>query len=109
MNFQMKPDLSKVIRALDKYKGLRAAVMPAAFKTFKDITPVRTGNAKNNTRLKGNVIEADYAYAGVLDKGRHMTSKGMRGSKQAPIGMSKPALDTFNREVKAFIRNLGNK
>jgi hypothetical protein len=61
-----------------------------AFRFFKGITPIRSGNARANTDLRGDTIEAQYPYAGVLDKGRHMTSSGMRGSTQAPNGMSRP-------------------
>lgn len=64
-----------------------------AFKKFRDETPVKTGYAKNNTKLQGKTINADYPYAEVLDKGRHMTNRGMRGSTQAPKGMSKPTLE----------------
>lgn len=70
-----------------------------AFKKFKDVTPIKTGNAKRNTRLENNTINADYSYAQVLDKGRHMTNRGMRGSKQAPKGMSDPTLDHIRQYV----------
>ena len=57
---------------------------------FKRLTPVDTGNARRRTTLQGDTIKANYPYAEVLDKGRHMTNKGMRGSTQAPQGMTKP-------------------
>jgi hypothetical protein len=75
-----------------------------AYKEFVKNTPVRSGNAKRNTRLKGNTIEADYAYAGVLDKGRHMTSRGMRGSNQAPKGMTQPTVDFLRKRVAQIVR-----
>lgn len=74
-----------------------------AYQVFKDTTPVRTGNAKNNTRLKGNTIEADYQYAQVLDKGRHMTPRGMRGSTQAPKGMTKPTEDFIKQRLSQIM------
>jgi hypothetical protein len=52
-----------------------------AYDYFKGITPVRSGNAKRSTRLQGNEIQADYAYAQRLDGGY---------SNQAPFGMTKP-------------------
>lgn len=67
---------------------------------FKDLTPVKTGNAQRSTSLKGNTIEADYPYATVLDKGRHMTPKGMRGSSQAAKGMSKPFYQWLHQRIK---------
>ena len=53
----------------------------AAYKYLRDITPFRTGNAKRNTHLVGDIIEGDYPYAQRLDSGY---------SKQAPNGMIKP-------------------
>jgi hypothetical protein len=58
-----------------------------AFKHFRSITPIRTGNARRKTKLRGDSIIADYPYAGRLDRGY---------SRQAPEGMSEP--------TKKFIR-----
>jgi hypothetical protein len=55
---------------------------------FVSVTPKDTGNARRQTRLSGNTIEANYSYAGALDKG---------WSKQAPQGMTKP--------TERFIKN----
>jgi hypothetical protein len=52
-----------------------------AYKFFRDVTPVKTGNARRNTHLTGDTIQGDYAYATRLDRGY---------SKQAPNGMSAP-------------------
>jgi hypothetical protein len=75
-----------------------------AFTVFKKNTPIDTGNARSSTALKGNEIYASYPYAAVLDKGRHMTSSGARGSYQAPKGMTEPTIkfiqDTLNKELK---------
>lgn len=69
------------------------------FNEIKQRTPVKTGHAKAGWDLKesgaGFVIENRVPYIGVLDKGRHMTSRGMRGSKQAPKGMVGPSLKTI--------------
>jgi hypothetical protein len=75
-----------------------------AYQEFVKLTPIRTGNAKRSTKLQGKTIEANYAYAGVLDKGRHMTSKGMRGSEQAPKGMTKPTVDFIKNRVGQIVR-----
>lgn len=74
-----------------------------AYQEFVKITPIDTGNAKRSTSRKGDTIHANYAYAQVLDKGRHMTNSGMRGSKQAPRGMTKPTQEFVARRVKAII------
>jgi hypothetical protein len=91
--------LGKNKRIKEKLKNLPKE----AFKVFKDNTPVRSGNAKRKTRLSGNTIKAQYPYAEVLDKGRHMTSKGMRGSEQAPEGMTKPMEDFIRRRIKQIL------
>lgn len=75
-----------------------------AFNEFKSITPVRSGHAKKNTQLNGTKIEAKYGYAGVLDKGRHMTKRGMRGSKQAPEGMTKPTKEFIRDRLKQIVQ-----
>lgn len=53
----------------------------AAYKFFRASTPIRSGNARRNTHLTQDTIQADYAYATRLDNGY---------SPQAPSGMSKP-------------------
>lgn len=75
-----------------------------AYTEFVKNTPVRTGNAKKNTKLKGKSIEANYNYAAVLDKGRHMTRRGMRGSDQAPNGMTQPTVAYINKRLKQIIQ-----
>ena len=60
----------------------------AAYKFFRDNTPIRSGNARRNTHLTQDTIQADYAYATRLDNGY---------SPQAPSGMSKPT-DQFMKD-----------
>jgi hypothetical protein len=50
--------------------------------------------------LQGNTINANYPYANVLDKGRHMTRRGLRGSEQAPQGMTEPTIKHIRQYVK---------
>ncbi len=75
-----------------------------AYKQFVKNTPIKTGNARRNTKLKGKTIEANYQYAQVLDKGRHMTNRGMRGSEQAPEGMSKPTTEFIKQTIDKIIK-----
>jgi len=68
-------------------------------------TPIDTGNARRRTRLIGNrTIRAGYRYAQVLDKGRHITSRGLRGSKQAPRGMTIPTKEWSRRRLRQILR-----
>ena len=75
-----------------------------AYDFFVKQTPKRSGNARSKTKLKGSMIQADYQYAEVLDKGRHMTSRGMRGSDQAPEGMTKPTEKFIQDRVDKIFR-----
>ena len=93
-----KVDLTLLDKKLKKVAGLKQAVMPKAFDTFYYTTPVRTGDARRNTRLQKDVIKADYAYASRLDEGY---------SRQAPKGMSEPTIKVFNKLVKAFLKSIG--
>lgn len=65
-------------------------------------TPVDTGRAKAGWKDRavsnGYEIDNQVPYIGVLDKGRHMTNRGMRGSKQAPRGIIGPSLATIKRK-----------
>jgi hypothetical protein len=87
--------LNKVLSTLNSQN-----IAKEAYTKFKDVTPVKSGNAKRSTKLQGNTINADYAYANVLDKGRHMTRRGLRGSEQAPTGMTEPTIKHIRDYVK---------
>ena len=63
-----------------------------AYDYFRDVTPIRSGNARRRTRLVGDEIRANYAYAQRLDSG---------WSRQAPDGMTTP--------TERFIRDYINK
>jgi hypothetical protein len=39
-----------------------------------------------------------------MDKGRHMTNRGMRGSTQAPQGMTKPTEQFIQKRVDQIIK-----
>jgi hypothetical protein len=63
-----------------------------AITEFVDLTPVRSGNARNRTKLVNrNTIVADYPYAQRLDQG---------WSRQAPRGMTQPFEAWVRRWVK---------
>jgi hypothetical protein len=94
---KMTSSLKRIQKQLDK-------LPKEAHKEFVKNTPKKTGNAKRSTRLKGNTIEANYPYAEVLDKGRHMTSRGMRGSDQAPEGMSKPTGEFIEKRINQILK-----
>ena len=97
INQKQIDDLFETIAELPGY------VLEGGYDHFKSITPVRSGNARNNTELKkgkqfdtrSNKIEAKYPYAGRLDVG---------WSKQARKGMTGPTSDKMDRLADTFIR-----
>lgn len=101
MSIQFKVDIKNKSGPWIASVQRQLAMLPReAFQEFVKVTPVDTGNARRHTSRSGNTINANYQYAGVLDKGRHMTGSGMRGSNQAPRGMIKPTQEFIARRVK---------
>jgi hypothetical protein len=81
---------------------LRSEVKKLADSLYTEIrktTPVDTGYARagwtKKVSAKSFEIANQVPYIGVLDKGRRMTNKGMRGSKQAPQGIIGPSLKSI--------------
>jgi hypothetical protein len=81
---------------------LRSEVKRLADTLYTEIrktTPVDTGRARAGWRKtvsdKEFEISNSVPYIGVLDKGRVMTNRGMRGSKQAPNGIVGPSLQSI--------------
>ena len=84
-------------------------IMKDAYKEFVKHTPVASDNARRKTSYSNKVIHADYPYAAVLDAGRGYRDGQMRGSDQAPSGMTKPVLEYIKQEVIKQVRNRGSK
>lgn len=82
-----------IIQRLDEIanKTQEKELSKVAFQTWRANTPVRSGNARRNTKQKENEIHANYAYAKRLDEGY---------SKQKPNGMSKPTIEAVQRYLK---------
>ena len=87
-----KKDVNKLMESLEDLPEDIQEVMVA---TFRDETPIRSGTARSKTRRTGKGVLADYPYADRLDNG---------WSKQAPDGMSTPAINAAMKYVDAFIR-----
>ena len=82
------PSLRKMVAKL-------AMVPQEAFKEFVKDTPVRTGNARRNTKLTGKTITANYPYAQKLDEGY---------SQQSPDGMTKPTEAFIKKRVSQILK-----
>lgn len=103
---RLKLDSSKVDKMFKNAVAAEQKAVKSTYDFFVKTTPVKSGNARNNTTLSKNTIEADYDYAAVLDKGRHMTSRGARGSYQAPEGMTKPSIRYFRAYLNDLLRKI---
>lgn len=68
-----------------------------AYKVFVKETPVRSGNARRNTKLNGKKINAEYPYANRLDQGY---------SKQSPDGMIKPTEEFIRKRFRDIMKGL---
>ena len=84
------PSLTKLSKKLDQLPR-------EAFNFFKSITPIKSGNARRNTRFNQSrdEITAQYPYAQRLDEG---------SSKQAPGGMSQPTEEFIAKRMKQIIK-----
>jgi len=65
-----------------------------AFEYYRSITPIRSGNARRRTQLRGTTIQPQYAYAERLDQG---------WSRQAPQGMTQPTQAFIDRRVRTIM------
>lgn len=86
---------------VDKIKSVLEPdkIAKAAYPVFVDNTPIKTGNARRNTKVNvgpnRGEIAANYPYATRLDEGY---------SRQRPHGMTKPTLKWISEYIR---RNLG--
>ena len=97
MSIKFKLDDSKFGREVRKAQGVPDRLADDAYKFFKKTTPIRSGNARRNTKLKGSSIQANYPYAQRLDSGY---------SRQAPKGMTEPTIKYLNRKFEVLLRRL---
>lgn len=77
--------LNKVLDAVND-----RTITDVAYKAFVKNTPIRSGNARRNTKKSNNSIDANYAYAQRLEEG---------WSKQAPKGMTEPTIEEIRNYV----------
>lgn len=89
IDFKLAKALDRLGPKLEQASRELKNLPKAAFNFWVSQTPKQTGNARRNTNLTGDTINANYPYAKRLDQGY---------SKQAPRGMSQP--------TEAYIRKL---
>jgi hypothetical protein len=66
-----------------------------AYRVWVQETPVRSGNARRRTQLRGDTIDANYPYARRLDEGY---------SSQSPQGMSRPTERFVRNRLRTMLR-----
>ena len=84
-------------KRMKKLAGLPPFLLKDALRLTKENTPIASGNARNNTTIKGNKVVSDYAYAGRLDDGY---------SKQAPQGFTQPTIEQLDDDTAKYVRKI---
>lgn len=95
MRIKIKIDDSDYQELVKDLRDIDEDAMKQAFPTYKAETPIKSGNARNKTKLKRNVIASKYPYAGRLDDG---------WSKQSPKGFTEPTIDALDSIIEKLIR-----
>ena len=94
MGIKFTIDNKGTISHLDNLSNIPDKIIKEAAEYFREVTPFKTGNAKSNTYLGGNVIRAAYPYAVRLDEG---------SSRQAPKGMTEPTVEFIDKRLKELV------
>ena len=92
---KMKIDTRALEAELADMAELKTSLLENAYKYFVSITPIQSGNARRNTKLTRDSIQADYPYAERLDTG---------WSKQATDGMTGPTEQFLENEVQNILK-----
>jgi hypothetical protein len=90
----MQFNMSAVSKMFDEAEKVAKTLPKETYDYFVDSTPIRTGNARRSTKLRGDIIDANYAYAERLDNGY---------SRQAPKGMSGPTEKFLEKRINDLI------
>jgi hypothetical protein len=96
---RIKTDIRATTEMLKNAEDVADTLVQRGYEYFRDKTPVRSGNARRNTRRDRDSIVADYMYAERLDQGY---------SNQAPKGMSDPTIDYIQQQLDIEVRKLNN-
>lgn len=92
MASKITPRLNRLLRYVND-----DTITEVAYQSFRKYTPVRSGNAKRNTKKSGHSVLADYPYATRLEEGY---------SKQAPDGMTIPTIEDIRKYIN---KKMGSK
>jgi hypothetical protein len=87
----------QIDKLFDDLIDMPKEIMKSAYPFLKQKTPIRSGNARNKTKLSGLSIKSDYGYAQKLDDG---------WSKQAPKGFTEPTIANIEKDISAYINKV---
>lgn len=87
-------DMSQVSKMFEQAEKVAKTLPKEAYDYFVDSTPIRTGNARRSTTLRGSTIDANYNYAERLDEGY---------SRQSPKGMTGPTEKFLEKRINDLI------
>lgn len=95
----VRVDATKFLKKMKKLEEVPQLSMKNTFPYYKQKTPVKSGNARNKTKVNLNQlkIRSNYAYAGRLDEG---------WSKQAPNGFTDPAIEYLEDFIETQVGKL---
>lgn len=91
IKFSVSANLSNFRKKTQRMQTSLQQLPKEAADYFRSITPIRSGNARRRTQLKGRTIDANYPYAQRLDEGY---------SDQAPQGMTEPTTKWIQRRLR---------
>lgn len=95
---KFKVDSRAVNKMFNQLAEMPELVMKQTYTIYRNNTPIRSGNAKNRTKLENKLrIGGRYPYAGRLDEG---------WSKQSPKGMTEPSLKALDGFIKNYINRV---
>ena len=90
----MTLNMSAVSKMFAEAERVAKTLPKETYEYFVESTPIKTGNARRSTKLRGDTIDANYVYAERLDSGY---------SRQAPKGMSGPTEKFLQTRISDLI------
>lgn len=96
---KISSNLRSTEKMFDNAEKIARDLVRDGYEYFVKQTPVRSGNARRNTQLRGTTIDANYAYAQRLDQGY---------SSQSPKGMTEPTEKFLEQRLEQLTRNVDN-
>ena len=82
---------------MNDLEDMPISVMKNVYPYYVNKTPIRSGNARNRTKLVNTTISSKYPYAERLDTG---------WSKQAPKGFTDPSIDQLDKLIENYVKRV---